>query len=75
MPPLFSVISFYASLLPLSKTPPRLTAIVKSVSSLNVGAIGTGFKTPPSINMLSLYLTGVRNKGSEMDKFWSGLEF
>ena len=41
--------------------------MVKSVSSLNVGAIGTGLRTPPSMRIASSLLTGVKNKGSETE--------
>ncbi len=51
----------------LSAGPPRFTAIVISVSSPNVGAIGTGFKTPPSTRSTPLYLNGVKRRGIEID--------
>jgi len=51
----------------LSAGPPRFTAIVISVSSPNVGAIGTGFKTPPSTKSTPLYLYGVNRSGIEID--------
>jgi len=51
----------------LSAGPPRFTAIVISVSSPNVGAIGTGFKTPPSTRTAPLYLNGVKRRGIEKD--------
>src|SRR4030042_5351651 len=47
--------------------PPRFTAIVMSVSSPNVGAIGTGFKTPPSTRSAPLYLKGVKRSGIAKD--------
>src|ERR1017187_4233900 len=43
--------------------PFRLTAIVMSVSSPNVGAMGTGFRTPPSTRSPPLYLNGVKKRG------------
>ena len=51
----------------LSIGPPRLTAIVISVSSLNVGAMGTGFNTPPSMRLTPLYLKGVKKRGSDIE--------
>ena len=42
-------------------------AKIKSVVSLKVGAIGTGFNTPPSIRSTPLYLNGVKNNGNEID--------
>src|SRR5271157_4416154 len=43
--------------------PFRFTAIVMSVSSPDVGAMGTGFRIPPSTRSTPLYLNGVKKRG------------
>ena len=71
--PVFSFVdslSAVASVL-LTAFPPRLTAMVKSVVSLKVGAIGTGFKTPPSIRSTPSELNGVKNSARIYPHFFS----
>ena len=41
--------------------------VVRSVSSPNVGAIGTGFKILPSTRSTPLYLNGVKRRGIAKD--------
>ena len=52
---------------PGSGGPPRLTATVRSVSSLKVGAMGTGLRMPPSTSFTPLISKGVKKSGSAME--------
>ena len=50
-----------------STAPPKFTAMVMSVASPKVGAIGTGFNTPPSMRSMPLRRNGVKKRGKDME--------